>query len=112
TGTIEVRPASEIAGMKVKVYTKEGHESVYHSKHIELMPGEYHLEICLPDGKVVHRESKVEFHQTNVIPVSFAQATDTVTQAIPAKKRRWWQFWRYFSDDANSASKDNSNDSQ
>jgi hypothetical protein len=76
TGAVEVRPDLDASDVVVKVYTKEGHESVYHTKHIELMPGSYHLEIS-SDGRVVHTETKIRFHKTNTIPVHFPHLAQT-----------------------------------
>lgn len=128
TGTVEVQPQQDTPGVVVKVYTKEGHESVFHSKHIELMPGDYHLEISAPTGKVVHVETKVAFHKTHKVPVDLGQAppasaqpaqdgsaniyadvfgtsnivnkpVEATAQPEPAHKKRWWQFWRHSSED-------------
>lgn len=85
TGSIDVRPDFETPGMVVKVFTSEGHQSVFHTKHINLMPGTYHLEISSPNGKVVHRDSKIHFHKTNVIDVKLgpppADSVETPAQA-------------------------------
>lgn len=79
TGAIEVRPNSESTPVIVKVYGKDGHESVFHTKHIELMPGDYHLEISSTDSKsVVHADTKVQFHKTNTVPVSFGRSAHLV----------------------------------
>lgn len=93
TGTVEVAPDKNIAGVVVKVYTKEGHESVFHAKQINLMPGEYHLEISSPAGKVVHSEAKIEFNKTTKIPVSFDDPAPAGS-APPKARKRWWQFWK------------------
>ena len=82
TGAVEVRPDMDANDVVVKVYTKEGHESVYHTKHIELMPGSYHLEIS-SDGRVVHTETKIRFHKTNNIPVHFPRAAQSQPAPTP-----------------------------
>ena len=110
TGAVEVQAHPDSAGVVVKVYTREGHESVFHSKHIELMPGEYHLEVNSPEGKVVHAETKIEFHKKTIIAVDFGQPAEAAAPPRVTKKRHWWQFWRHSSDDAaraeDAASKD------
>lgn len=70
TGSIDVKPDFDTPGMVVKVYTSEGHESVFHTKHINLMPGQYHLEIVSPNGRVIHRDTKVSFHHNSDIYVT------------------------------------------
>ncbi len=77
TGSVEVKPDRDVPGVVVKVYTKEGHESVFHAKHIDLMPGSYHLEISAPDSKVVHYETKVRFHKTSTVPISLTPAQES-----------------------------------
>jgi hypothetical protein len=100
TGTVEVQAHPDSAGVVVKVYTRDGHESVFHSKHIELMPGEYHLEVNSPEGKIVHAETKVEFHKKNIVPVDFGQPVEAAAPPAVTKKKHWWQFWRHSSEDA------------
>lgn len=110
TGVVEVSPTQDAAGLVVKVYTKEGHESVFHSRHLELMPGDYHLEVNSPEGKVAHFDTKVQFHKTNVIPVSFsaqneAESSSAAEAKKMQKKRHWWQFWRHSDAESDSSNK-------
>ena len=85
TGSVDVRPDFETPGLVVKVYTSEGHQSIFHAKHINLMPGDYHLEICSPNGKVAHRDCKIKFHKNNIINVNLgpppAESAETAAAA-------------------------------
>jgi len=79
TGSIDVKPDCDTPGMVVKVYTSEGHESVFHTKHINLMPGQYHLEIVSPNGRVIHRDTKISFRHNNDIYVKLGPAPQDAT---------------------------------
>lgn len=74
TGAIEVRPQPDSSDLVVRVYSKEGRESVFHTKHIEVMPGDYHLEIASSDGRVAHADTRVKFHKTNTVRVVFQRS--------------------------------------
>lgn len=122
-GQVEVKPAEpsrDVSGVAIKVYTKDGHESVFHTKKIALMPGEYHLEVISPTGSKIPMDTTVRFNETKVLPVSFpdnAASTDTASSIgsptegyadssvaeQPKKKTRWWQFWRRAMEDAKDA---------
>lgn len=79
TGSIDVKPDFATPGMVVKVYTSEGHETVFHTTHISLMPGQYHLEIVSPNGRVVHQDTKVSFHHNNDIYVKLGAPPQDAT---------------------------------
>lgn len=79
TGSIDVKPDFATPGMVVKVYTSEGHETVFHTSHISLMPGQYHLEIVSPNGRVVHQDTKVTFHHNNDIYVKLGSPPQDAT---------------------------------
>lgn len=70
TGTLQIKAQNEIPGLCVKVHTSEGHESVFYSKNIKLMPGDYELEISYPGKKPSHREAKVAFNKTTLVDLS------------------------------------------
>jgi hypothetical protein len=71
TGAVEVRPPADTPDLIVKVYGKDGHESVFHTRHIDLVPGNYHLEVSSGDGGVAHADATVRFHKTSTVPVVF-----------------------------------------
>lgn len=119
-GQVEVQPVGNVAGVSIKVYTKDGHESVFHTKKIALMPGEYHLEVISPTGNKIPMDTSVRFNETRVLPVSFPETTQSTDSASsignptegyadssiaeqPKKKTRWWQFWRRAMEDAKDA---------
>ena len=81
TGAVEVRPDADAADVVVRVYSKDGHESVFHTKHIDLMPGDYHLEISSGEGRVAHADTRVRFHKTNTIPVIFRRSARQIASA-------------------------------
>ncbi|MBX9688374.1 MAG: hypothetical protein K2X27_16820 [Candidatus Obscuribacterales bacterium] len=110
TGSIELVEAKETPGVVVKVYTREGHESVFHARHIDLMPGDYHLEISSPEGKVVHVNPTVRFHETSKIQLSFTSPSnkDADREFKTDKKKRWWQFWRRSAEEAKSTAQEES----
>lgn len=93
-GTVEIACQPAVDSVIVKVYDQEGHEAVYHSKSFHLMPGPYHFEIVLPDGKVRHTDVRVRFNQTMSVPVSALVENDSSTPRLNKGKRHWWQFWR------------------
>lgn len=94
-GTVEITCPQAVDSVVVKVYDREGHEAVYHSKSFHLMPGNYHLEITLPDGKPLHKDVQVSFNQTLNVPVSMLEENrDAEASSSRKEKRHWWQFWR------------------
>ncbi len=114
-GSVDIKPDREYPGLSVKVYTKEGHESLFHCKHISLMPGEYHLEISAPEKKALHLDTKISFNKNNEIPVSF----DGLDSSKPGQnaelnpesrsKKRWWQFWKRSDSEAGDSRPGDSN---
>ena len=136
-GHIHVKAEQDIPEMAVKVYTKEGHESVFHTKWIDLMPEKYHIEVVGPKGQSVHRDVAVRFNETIDIPVSFelpkagenselGSAVENGTKSgtpestnestnesmkeskAGKKKKRWFQFWRSGEEKNDSAAEETS----
>lgn len=102
TGTLEVKPDQPIDNVVVKVYDSRGKESTFHSKSLQLMPGTYHLEVVLPDGRAKHVDATIKFGETSSIPIvvkdkapgDVEPANDEVTRDESPKKKKWFQFWR------------------
>ncbi|MBY0359315.1 MAG: hypothetical protein K2W82_15040 [Candidatus Obscuribacterales bacterium] len=92
-GNIELKPEEQLDSLVVKVYNREGHESTYHSKSFQLMPGKYHLEVLLPENKSRHFDTEVIFQKTTEIP--FSVSGDNSEPGYKRNKRSWWQFWRH-----------------
>lgn len=103
-GHLELKTEKEQPGMAVKVYTKEGHESVFHTKWIDLMPGKYHIEVTGPKGQSQHQDIAVEFNKTHTVNVSFPEEESKPVEAADSgkKKKRWYQFWKSDKDAASS----------
>jgi hypothetical protein len=93
-GHLELKSEKEVPGMAVKVYTKEGHESVFHTKWIDLMPGKYHIEVIGPKGISQHEDVSVEFNKTHTLNVALPVEAKAAEEPTPKKKKRWFQFWK------------------
>lgn len=93
-GHLELKSGKEVPGMAVKVYTKEGHESVFHTKWIDLMPGKYHIEVIGPKGLSQHEDISVEFNKTHTLNVALPVEPQAAAEPAPKKKKRWFQFWK------------------
>ena len=92
TGELNLVPSNPVDILTVKVSDTKGHQSLYYTKQVHLMPGSYHVEVEVPNGKSQHFDTTVEFHKTNTISVE-VPAGQTSTK--PEKKgHRWWLFWR------------------
>lgn len=103
-GHLELKTENEQPGMAVKVFTKEGHESIFHTKWIDLMPGKYHIEVISPKGKSQHEDISVEFNKTHTVKVSFPAEPKAAEEPTSKKKKRWYQFWRSDKDAASDDS--------
>ena len=114
-GHLELKTEKELPGMSVKVYTKDGQESVFHTKWIDLMPGKYHIEVIPPKGESHHQDIDVQFNKTNTVRVLFPEEVKTDTSAASAstpeekKKKRWYQFWKSGKKDSNASSVEETN---
>ena len=93
TGTVEVKANQPVESVIIKVYDTRGKETTFHSKTLQLMPGTYHLEVVLPDGRSRHFDTAVKFGETSALAVSVSDKASE-TEAEPVKKKRWFQFWR------------------
>lgn len=104
TGTVEVRSDQPLDSVTVKVYDSRGKESTFHSKSLQLMPGTYHMEVVLPDGRSKHFDTDVKFAVTSPLQLSLQEAAASPSSAgekgtepgaeDPPKKKRWFQFWK------------------
>jgi hypothetical protein len=92
TGVIEIRPAVK-EPVQIKVFDARGHESTYHTRHLQLAPGNYHLEIASTSRPQTF-DAEVQFGRTTVIELAPDSQDDPGSQGSE-KKRRWWQFWRH-----------------
>jgi hypothetical protein len=112
-GDVEIRPDRSLETVMVKVVDKKGQQATYFSKHVQLMPGSYHLEIGVPDKQPTwHTDVNVQLWKASVIPYAVpdnltqsASSTDTsepqqgsaqdvAGSEASSGKKRWWQFWR------------------
>lgn len=90
TGTVVIQSEIPLESVQIKVYSMQGHESVYHSRSIKLMPGEYHLDVILPNGKTKHFDTTVKFNETTAVTIT----APAEAQSDAVKKKKWWQFWK------------------
>lgn len=93
-GEIEIVPDRPIEAVVTKIFSKEGHESTYHTRSIKLMPGEYHLEVDMNEDKPQHYDVVVSFGQKNIINLPVPPALEKEETSIEPERKRWWQFWK------------------
>lgn len=92
TGELDFKPSNPVDMLTIKVSDTKGHQSIYYTKQVHLMPGTYHVEVEVPNRPAQHFDTTVEFHKTNAIAVEVPAST---TAAKAEKKgHRWWLFWR------------------
>jgi hypothetical protein len=92
TGELDFKPSNPVDMLTVKVSDTKGHQSIYYTKQVHLMPGTYHVEVEVPNGTAQHFDTTVEFHKTNTIAVEVPASPDAKTEK--KKGHRWFLFWR------------------
>ena len=121
-GEIQVTPDRPFNTLEVRVSDKKGQESVFHTPHFQLMPGQYHLEVTVDSQFKHHADIKAVFQKNTDIAVHVPAATSSVASAVSAPggqsssqtgvtpaqtvdedwgsepgdkgKKHWWQFWK------------------
>jgi hypothetical protein len=73
-GEIQVTPDRPFNTLEVRVSDKKGQESVFHTPHFQLMPGQYHLEVTVDSQFKHHADIKAAFHKHTDIPVHVPEA--------------------------------------
>ena len=68
-GEIQVTPDQPFNTLEVRVSDKKGQESVFHTPHFQLMPGQYHLEVTVDSQFKHHEDIKAAFHKNTNIAV-------------------------------------------
>src|SRR5262249_32915936 len=72
-GDVEIRPSKPVEAVMVKVIDRKGQQSIYYSKHVQLMPGSYHLELGVPDKQPTrHLDVNIQLWKSAVIPYPVA----------------------------------------
>lgn len=106
-GDVEIKPTPVIEQVVVKVIDKKGQQATYFTKHVSLMPGDYHLEVGVPDQKATkHVDVSVQMWKSSVVPYAVPaefvpaaepgaeNASAVETEDAKSGKKRWWQIWR------------------
>jgi hypothetical protein len=110
-GHILIVPDKEIAAVCVKVSDLKGKRSEYFQKAVYLLPGDYHVEVGVPDKQpTMHTDVHVNLWQET--KVSWSVPPELVTPedraaAKEEKKKKWWQFWKHSNDKSNKGSETN-----
>jgi hypothetical protein len=102
-GDVQIRPDKPVQTVCVKITDKHGQTAFYYGKDVQLMPGNYHLEIGLPDkAPTQHADVNVQLWKIAVIPwavpadaaAATAITTDETNDTSSPDHKRWWQFWK------------------
>lgn len=88
-GDVEIRDNGNVDSLTVRVFDRRGQEYTYHGRKFQLMPGDYHFEVTVPEGPAQKFDASVRFNELTVLSVA---AGSTGQKSGPS--RRWWQFWR------------------
>ncbi len=93
TGELAISPDKPVEEMMVKVIDSRGHQQIYYTRYVSLMPGDYHIEYGVADKKpTVHADAHVNVWQRTIIPYVVPEELAKKEEAPTNKK--WWQFWR------------------
>lgn len=98
TGDLQINPDRDVPSLMVKVVDSKGHQSIYFSKYIALMPGDYHLEFGIPDKQpTVHTDVHVNLWKKTEIPYAVPDKLIDAEEQQPDEKstKKWWQFWKH-----------------
>lgn len=95
-GDVVVETSKPIDGLVVHAYDNKGQEAVFHTSRFQLMPGNYHLEICAGSALVYHKDLAVKFREKSMVLIDLQdkESSTALNDRYKKNKMRWWQFWR------------------
>jgi hypothetical protein len=94
-GDVEIKPDKPVESIMVKVVDKRGQAATYYGRRIQLMPGNYHLAIGLPDKPPTkHADVTVQLWHAVAIPYTVPEAGTASDTAEGNVRKHWWQFWK------------------
>jgi hypothetical protein len=97
TGDVVIRPDKNVESIIVKVFDRKGQQATFYSRQFQLMPGQYHFEITMPQNETHSADATIRFGKSAVIPVAVAGGNPASLQAndTTGDKHHWWQIWRH-----------------
>lgn len=109
-GHILIVPDQDVPAVVVKVSDVKGHRSEYFQKAVYLVPGDYHVEIGVPDKQPTsHADVHVNLWQETKVSWTVPPQLVSPDSAEERKKKKWWQFWKHSNDKSNRSSSTNTN---
>jgi hypothetical protein len=117
-GHILIVPDKDVPAVQVKVTDMKGHQNGYFQKAVYLLPGDYHVEVGVPDKQPkMHADVHVNLWQETKLPwtvppqlVAASQDTTATDSGEEPKKKKWWQFWKHSQHDKSNPSTSTSSD--
>lgn len=114
-GHILIVPDKEVPAVHVKVTDTKGHQNAYFQKAVYLVPGDYHVEVGVPDKQpTTHADVHVNLWQETKVAwtvppqlVTPPEGTTAAGSEDESKKKKWWQFWKRSNDKSDKSSDTN-----